>query len=126
MADVTSSELAKRLTDESLLEDMSLENISTSESFYQTSESVNRNKELLQKIIDTEITRFRIYSNRSNKQAKNKHTEKGKEESAFSKKQRDSIEDLQKKLDNNLELEGIFQFMENSLTTLSKVSARII
>ena len=126
MADVTSSELAKRLTDESLLEDMSLENISTSESFYQASESVNRNKELLQKIIDTEITRFRIYSNRSNKQAKNKHTEKGKEESAFSKKQRESIEDLQKKLDNNLELEGIFQFMENSLTTLSKVSARII
>lgn len=126
LADVTASELAKRLTNDSLLEDMSLDNISTKESFYSTSEEVNRGKKLLKKIIDTEITRFKIYSNRANKQAKQQATKEGKEESAFTKKQRESIQDLQKKLDQNLEMDGVFQFMENALETLSKVSARII
>ena len=87
-------------------------NIGTSEAFYSVTERVDRDRALLQKIIDNELKRLMIY-------------EKRNPDSRFSTNQRLLIDRLELELADNSEIEGIYMFLDNALEELGKVSNRL-
>ena len=80
---------------------------------YNTTDRVSKSKELLSKIIDTEEKRIKIYE------------ENKKDNIAFTSRQRGLITELQSKLYRNQEVEGIFKFLDHTLSELTKVDERL-
>ena len=111
-ADKEFGSLAKQILDGSLDNVIDVNNIHSDELFYSTSERVSRDKKLLQGIIDNELKRLKIY-------------EKRNPNSKFSITQKQLIDKLQKQLDSNLEIEGIYTFIEDALGELKKINNRI-
>lgn len=111
-ADKNFGSLAQQILDGSMDEAMNIDNIKSSEVFYNTSERVTRDKKLLQGIIDNELKRLKIY-------------EKRNPNSKFSANQRLLIDRLDIELADNNEIEGIYTFIENALEELTKVSNRL-
>lgn len=93
-------------------EEINVENISTSGLFYQTNERVQRDRRLLQDIMNNELKRLKIY-------------EKRNPNSQFSANQRLLIDRLELELADNNEIEGIYTFLDNALEELQKVSNRL-
>lgn len=93
-------------------EAIDVNNISSSGVFYNTSERVARDKKLLQRIIENELKRLKIY-------------EKRNPDSQFSANQRLLIDRLTIELEDNNEIEGIYTFVEDALEELTKVSNRL-
>lgn len=93
-------------------EAISVNNIATSEAFYSTKERIDRDKKLLQGIIDNELKRLKIYERRN-------------PNSQFSTNQRLLIDRLEMELMDNSEIEGIYMFLDNALEELRKVSGRL-
>lgn len=104
--------LAQQILDGSMDDIINIDNIKSSELFYNTSERVARDKKLLQGIIDNELKRLKIY-------------EKRNPNSKFSTNQRLLIDRLDIELADNNEIEGIYTFVENALEELTKVSDRL-
>nr|DAG94161.1 MAG TPA: hypothetical protein [Crassvirales sp.] len=111
-ADSNFAQLANDILTGQLDEAINVENIATSEAFYSTTERVDRDKKLLQKIIDNELKRLKIY-------------EKRNPNSQFSANQRLLIDRLELELADNSEIEGIYMFLDNALEELRKVSSRL-
>lgn len=112
-ADKNFSFLAGQILDGRIDEEIDINNITSSGIFYNTSERVERDKKLLQKIIGNELKRLKIYEKRN---------PNGK----FDANQKLLIENLNTALASNNEIEGIYSFIENALEELTKVNDRLI
>lgn len=97
-ADKNFGSLAQQILNGSMDDVINISNITSSEMFYNTSERVTRDKKLLQKIIDNELKRLKIY-------------EKRNPNSQFSASQRLLIDRLDFELVDNNEIEGIYTFI---------------
>jgi len=89
-----------------------LNNIHKSEKFYQVSNSINSNKELLTKIIEREVKRLHIYSQRA-------------PDSKFTETQQQLITTLQANIIEHTEIEGIYSFLEHATNQLEALSKRL-
>lgn len=111
-ADKDFGRLARDILNGRMDEEINVENISSSGLFYQTNERVQRDKKLLQDIMNNELKRLKIY-------------EKRNPNSQFSANQRLLIDRLELELADNNEVEGIYAFLDNALEELQKVSNRL-
>lgn len=111
-ADKDFGRLAGDILNGRMNEEINVGNINSSGLFYQTNERVQRDRRLLQGIIDNELKRLKIY-------------EKRNPTSQFSANQRLLIDRLELELADNNEIEGIYAFLDNALEELQKVSNRL-
>lgn len=111
-ADNLFNNLAKDILTGQMDKVINIKNIATTEEFYSISERVDRDKKLLQDIINNELKRLKIY-------------EKRNPNGAFSANQRMLKDKLEKELLQNTEIEGIYMFLDNALEELQKVSERL-
>ena len=111
-ADKDFGRLARDILNGRMDEEINVENISSSGLFYQTNERVQRDRRLLQDIMNNELKRLKIY-------------EKRNPNSQFSANQRLLIDRLELELADNNEVEGIYAFLDNALEELQKVSSRL-
>lgn len=88
-------------------------NINYSGLLYQTNERVQRDRKLLQNIINNELKRLKVY-------------EKRNPNSNFDTNQRLLIDKLEVELASNQELEGIYSFLNNALETLNLLNNRLL
>lgn len=103
--------LAKDILSGHLNNEISLKNITKKDIFYNTEEEVNKNKELLSKIIGNEKRRYAVYKSRGNRR--------------FEERQQNLVVKLGNALMANQEKEGIFTFMQEVLEMLGKVGFRL-
>ena len=111
-ADKDFGRLAKDILNGRMDEEINVGNINSSGLFYQTNERVQRDRKLLQDIMNNELKRLKIY-------------EKRNPNSQFSANQRLLIDRLELELADNNEVEGIYAFLDNALEELQKVSSRL-
>lgn len=112
-ANENASNLASNILNEGSKNKVNLNNIkNTSTVLYQIQERVKRNKDLLQKIIDNEIKRLNIYGKRN-------------PNSKFNVNQQLFIDNLEYELYINNEINGIFSFLQNTLSELEKINIRL-
>lgn len=111
-ADKDFGRLARDILNGRMDEEINVGNINSSGLFYQTNERVQRDRRLLQDIINNELKRLKIY-------------EKRNPNSQFSANQRLLIDRLELELASNNEVEGIYAFLDNALEELQKVSSRL-
>lgn len=111
-ADKDFGRLARDILNGRMDEEINIENINSSGLFYQTNERVQRDRRLLQDIMNNELKRLKIY-------------EKRNPNSQFSANQRLLIDRLELELADNNEVEGIYAFLDNALEELQKVSSRL-
>nr|DAF24812.1 MAG TPA: hypothetical protein [Crassvirales sp.] len=111
-ADKDFGRLARDILNGRMDEEINVENINSSGLFYQTNERVQRDRKLLQDIMNNELKRLKIY-------------EKRNPNSQFSANQRLLIDRLELELADNNEVEGIYAFLDNALEELQKVSNRL-
>ena len=111
-ADRDFGRLARDILNGRMDEEINVGNISSSGLFYQTNERVQRDKRLLQDIMNNELKRLKIY-------------EKRNPNSQFSANQRLLIDRLEIELADNNEVEGIYAFLDNALEELQKVNNRL-
>ena len=111
-ADKDFGRLARDILNGRMDEEINVGNINSSGLFYQTNERVQRDRKLLQDIMNNELKRLKIY-------------EKRNPNSQFSANQRLLIDRLELELADNNEVEGIYAFLDNALEELQKVSSRL-
>ena len=111
-ADKDFGRLARDILNGRMDEEINVGNINYSGLFYQTNERVQRDRKLLQDIMNNELKRLKIY-------------EKRNPNSQFSANQRLLIDRLELELADNNEVEGIYAFLDNALEELQKVSSRL-
>lgn len=111
-ADKDFGRLARDILNGRMNEEINVGNINSSGLFYQTNERVQRDRRLLQDIMNNELKRLKIY-------------EKRNPNSQFSANQRLLIDRLELELADNNEVEGIYAFLDNALEELQKVSSRL-
>lgn len=109
--DAIFSQAATDIMDGRVDKDINLKNLST-DKLYNTDNKVNRDKELLQKIIDTQIKRLKIYSQRS-------------QSKTYEPKQEQLIMELEDALGSNQELEGMFTYLQYALGELKQIDSRL-
>ena len=101
-ADKDFGRLARDIINGRLDEEINIKNIKSSDLFYQTNERIQRDKKVLQNIINNELKRLKIY-------------EKRNPNSQFNVNQRLLIDRLEIELADNNEIEGIYSFLDNAL-----------
>lgn len=111
-ADKDFGRLARDILNGRMDEEISIDNIKSSDLFYQTNERIQRDRKVLQNIINNELKRLKIY-------------EKRNPNSQFSTNQRLLIDRLEMELYDNNEIEGIYSFLDNAFEELQKVSYRL-
>ena len=111
-ADKDFGRLARDILNGRMDEEINVGNINSSGLFYQTNERVQRDRRLLQDIMNNELKRLKIY-------------EKRNPNSQFNVNQRLLIDRLELELADNNEVEGIYAFLDNALEELQKVSNRL-
>lgn len=111
-ADKDFGRLARDILNGRMDEEISIDNIKSSDLFYQTNERIQRDRKVLQNIINNELKRLKIY-------------EKRNPNSQFNTNQRLLIDRLEMELYDNNEIEGIYSFLDNALEELQKVSYRL-
>lgn len=111
-ADKDFGRLSRDIINGRLDEEINIKNIKSSDLFYQTNERIQRDRKVLQNIINNELKRLKIY-------------EKRNPNSQFSTNQRLLIDRLELELADNNEIEGIYSFLDNALEELQKVSYRL-
>lgn len=111
-ANKVSDIIATGLLNNKLVDRKDIDNISSSDKFYQVTEKVKKNKELINSIIQTEAKRLKIF------ETKNRET--------FNLKQQQVILKLQKSLKDNTEIEALYEYLDETFNTLQKVEAKLI
>ena len=107
------SSLANDILSGSLDDVINIKNITESELYYNTTERIQRDKKLLQSIIENEVKRYVIYAKRSTN-------------SNFSTEQEAFILKLRASLAADIEVEGIYTFLENALKELGHLNNRLV
>ena len=114
-ADSTASELAKQLLDGILDADIKVSNISTSNKYYQLTNQVSRDKQVLDKLLEIEKKRLSIYI------ARTKDPDKLKK---FKEHQESIISELSQYALLN-DVEGIYNYIQSSLNTLKQLEDKL-
>lgn len=112
-ADKAFGSLARDILDGNLDDDMSLSNIRETSSFFNVTERIKRDKNLLQEIIKNELKRLKVYETRN-------------PNSTFKENQKLLIRRLEAELADNNEIEGIYSFAEKALEVLNSLDARLV
>lgn len=107
------SSLANDILSGSLDDVINIKNITESELYYNTNERIQRDKKLLQSIIENEVKRYVIYAKRSTN-------------SNFSTEQEAFILKLRSSLAADIEVEGVYTFLENALKELGHLNNRLV
>lgn len=89
------------------------QNIGVRDSLFNLSDRVSRDKKLLQRLINTELKRYKIYQKRN-------------PNSKFETQQKLFINKLQLFLSDGNEIEGIYSFMEEALSKMKLVNDRLV
>lgn len=111
-ADTTAGSIAGEILYGDLAEDMDMSNISVRDQLFNLNERVQRDKNLLQKIIDQELKRLKIYEKRT-------------KNPSFESSQEALITQLESDLRLNNTVEGIYSFIGNSLSILEQLDRKI-
>lgn len=114
-ADRRMGSLARDILDGNLDNEMSVENIRNSRldtMLYNLSERVNRDRAILDRIIKNELKRLKIYETRTTN-------------STFSTNQQALISILEQSLADNNEIDGIYSFIEQALSTMNSLKTRL-
>ena len=106
------SKIAKDILGGRLDEDMNIESLNKGGRLYNLGDRVARDRAILQKVIDNELKRLKIY-------------EKRNPDAPFSVNQRLLIDRLESELANNNEMEGIFAFVQDAVEELKKIDRRL-
>lgn len=112
-ADSSAGRIAKDILGGRLDEAIDLGNINDTGQLYDLGDRVARDRKILQRVIENELKRLKIY-------------EKRNPDSPFSANQRLLIDRLESDLAANNEIDGIYAFVENALDELKKVNNRLI
>lgn len=112
-ADKAFSSLASDILDGNMDDVLSIKNITEDSKFFNTTERIQRDKKLLQDIINNELKRLKVYETRT-------------PNSTFNTNQRLLIDKLEIELADNNEIEGIYSFAENALDMLGKLDTRLV
>lgn len=105
-ADKSAGELAKSIMSGRMDEKMRVENISSSGMFLSTEEEVDKKLSLIQRIINKELKRLKIYEDRNPKDK-------------ITRDQKLLINELEKARDGHREIEGIYKFLSSALKNLT-------
>lgn len=111
-ADKTAGEIAKKLLNGDLNNNISLNSIKERRSLYNLQERIDRDKKLVRAIIDNEVKRLQIY-------------EKIDTKGTFSINQRILIDKIEESLKNNNEIEGIYTFLAETTKIIEQLSDRL-
>ena len=111
-ADSAFAGLANDILNGQIDEAIDIKNLASDDKFFNLEERVKRDKDILNNILETESKRLKIYEKRNLK---------GK----FSENQRILIDDLERHMLQNNEIEGIYMYISNALEELKKVSNRL-
>lgn len=112
-ADRDFGKLARDILDGSIDDQIDIKNITESEEYFSLAERVERDKQLLQGIINGELKRLKIYESRT-------------ANANFTTSQKALITDLESKLALNNTVEGIYTFIEEAMSTLQQLSDRLV
>lgn len=111
-ADKTAGEIAKKLLNGDLNNNISLNNIKERRSLYNLQERIDRDKKLVRAIIENEVRRLQIY-----KKVDTKGT--------FSINQQILIDKIEQSLKSNNEIEGIYTFLTEAIKIVGQLSNRL-
>lgn len=111
-ADSNFASLAGDILTGQMDEAINISNISSSEAFYSTKERVDRDSQVLQEIIKTEVKRYDIYNKRN-------------PNSPVTTEQRLLIDRLELELQENNAVEGVYLYLSNGLTELEKIDSKL-
>lgn len=123
------NEITKGILSGALDGEMSLSNITSTDSYYNLKENLTRDQKIVKNIIEQELRRLHIYSSRKNmtkKQAEKERKEliaQGK--IPFTDKQELLIGDLELSLEDNTEIDGIYNYLIESLNVLEQLETRL-
>ena len=110
--DKSLSTLARNLL-EGNVDNISIKNITDTTEYYNLAERVARDKNLLESIIKNELKRFKVYEARN-------------PSSSFAVAQEIFITELESNLASNNEIDGIYSFIDNALSTFKSLNNRLI
>lgn len=111
IADKEAGDLALELLSGRAESSLNIDNIKEARKLFKiTEEKSKAGKKSLEKIIKTEVKRYKIYANRN---------------TAFDAKQKKLIQKLQRDLESGAEIHGIYTFLEEASDTLDKLSSRL-
>lgn len=111
-ADKSFGTLAQNILNGSLDSTMSIDNIDNSDLYYSTTERVKRDRALLQKIIDNEVKRLAVYEKRTHNVS-------------FAESQKEIISELESKLRDGAEIEGIYCFLDHTLEIIGQMRNKL-
>lgn len=103
--------MAKDLMEGNLEKEISVSNITEKGVFKSINERVARDRNILQRIINNELKRLDLYQKSRNQK--------------FSKSQEMLIDKLELHLESNMEIEGIYQFMQEALKIMEQLKTRM-
>lgn len=111
-ADNTAGNIAKGILNGSIIDQIKLENITETEEFYNLEERVQRDKDLLESIRNSELKRYHIYKGRHKSES-------------FSVAQEALIKNIESHIAQDTIIEGIYEYIQETLTTLKNLSERL-
>ena len=107
------STMADELLNGDLSDDIHIESITSSDTYFNLNERVNRDRKLLQSIIDNELKRLKIYESRTINPG-------------FNQDQANLIRDLENSLRTNNEIDGIYEFVDNAASVLKQLDDKLL
>ena len=123
------NEITKGILEGALDSEMRLSNITTSDSYYNLKENLTRDQKIVKKIIEQELRRLDIYSSRKNLTKKQADQERkdlaAQGKIPFKESQELLIGDLEVSLEDNTEIEGIYNYLIQSLDVLEQLETRL-
>lgn len=111
-ADKDLGSIARGILSGQLNDSIKRENITETEMFYNLADRVQRDRELLRKLINQELKRLKIYQSRY-------------PEGDITLNQQKLIQDLERSLAEHNEIEGIYSFIDNAISECRVLDARI-
>lgn len=111
-ADITLSKVAKDILTGALDTKMSVENIARTNSLYNIKDRVDRDRKILEKIVENLIKRIAIYGKRN-------------PNSKYTVNQRLLLDSLELDMAENNFIEGIYSFLNNAFEELEKIEKRL-
>lgn len=111
-ANRSAAAISKGIMDRSLVSQMQRDNIEIGHQLYDLGERIKRDKDILQKTIDTSIKTYALYEQKN-------------PNAPFNVKQAELVQKLEQDLQTNNECHGILTFVEHGVETLQQLTKRI-
>lgn len=112
-ADKEFGNFAKQILNGSLDDEIKIENIQESGTYFNTTDRITRDKRILNEMLRTELKRLKIYSQRN-------------PQNDFEDSQTLFINALEEKLEQEETVEGIYMFLDKALNVLTAVNTKLV